>query len=78
MMHDHGDLFIGVVATLIGTGMIVVAATNCPWYYSLRSARFLESRFSRTGARVLHAFLGLALLAMGVALLAGLRWQLWD
>jgi hypothetical protein len=77
MSGDQGDLFIGVVSLLVGTGLVTAAAVNWSWYYSLRSARFLEAKLTRTGARLVHAAVGLALIAMGVALLAGFRWQLW-
>lgn len=77
MRDDHADLFVGSVAVSIGVALIAAAATNSSWFYSLRSARFLESRLTRTGARVVHTLLGLGLVALGTALLAGFRWQLW-
>jgi small neutral amino acid transporter SnatA (MarC family) len=77
MIGGHADLFIGIVATVLGTLLVVAAATNWAWYYSLRSARFLESKLTRGGARLVHAILGVALAAMGLAILAGFRWHLW-
>lgn len=77
MIHGHEDLFIGAVAILCGSLLVTAAVANWPWYYSLRSARFLESKLSRTGARIAHCLLGLTLIALGLAVAAGLRCPLW-
>jgi small neutral amino acid transporter SnatA (MarC family) len=78
VIRGYEDLFIGIVAMVLGSLLAAAAAVNWSWYYSLRSARFLESRLTRTGARIVHGLLGLGLIAMGLALAAGYRWQLWD
>jgi small neutral amino acid transporter SnatA (MarC family) len=78
MIHGHEDLFVGLVAVTLGVGLLTAAAINWSWYYSLRSARWLESHLTRTGARVCHGLLGLGLVALGVLIAVGWRWQLWD
>ena len=77
MIQGHEDHFIGAVAIVLGSLLVTAATVNWSWYYSLRSARFLESKLTRTGARIVHGLLGLALIAVGLAVAAGFRWQLW-
>jgi small neutral amino acid transporter SnatA (MarC family) len=78
VIQDQADLFVGTVAAILGLCLVLAALVNWSWYYSLRSARFLEARLTRTGARMFHGLLGLALVALGLALAAGWRWPLWD
>jgi len=78
MIRGYEDLFVGVVAIALGSMLVTAATVNWSWYYSLRSARFLESKLTRTGARIVHGLLGLALIAVGLAVAAGFRWQLWN
>ena len=73
MMQGYEDLFVGTVSCALGVFFITTAATNWAWYYSLRSARFLEKRLGRTGARLVHALLGMALIALGVTIALGIR-----
>ena len=77
MIRGYEDLFVGTVAVVLGALLVTAASVNWAWYYSLRSARFLESKLTRTGARIVHGLLGLALIAVGLAVAAGFRWQLW-
>ncbi len=77
MIQQHADLLVGLVAMALGGGLLTAAAVNWPWYYSLRSARWLESFLTRTGARVGLGLLGLVLLTLGVLIAAGCRWRLW-
>jgi small neutral amino acid transporter SnatA (MarC family) len=78
MIHGHEDLVVGFVAIAIGLFLITTTVRNWSWYYTLRSSRWLESRFTRIGARVLHGLLGLGLIALGLAIAQGWRWPLWD
>lgn len=78
MIHGHEDTFVGLVAVALGVGLLTAATVNWSWYYSLRSARWLESHLSRTGARWFHGLLGLGLVALGILIAAGWRWPLWD
>ena len=77
MIRGYEDLFVGSVATAIGLLLVTAAVANWSWYYSLRSARFLESKLTRTGARIVHGLVGLALVALGLAIATGFRWQVW-
>ena len=75
MMGDYEGIFVGSVAGALGLFLIVAAATNWSWYYALRSARFFESKFGRTGTRLFHAALGVALIALGFCIATGVRWM---
>ncbi len=75
MIHGHEDSFVGLTAIAVGAGLLAAAAANWSWYYSLRSARWLESRLTRAGARWFHGLLGLGLIALGALIATGWRWQ---
>ncbi len=77
MIRGHEDGFVGLTAITVGASLVAAAAGNAPWFYSLRSARWLESHLTRTGARVFHGLLGLALIGLGVLIAAGWRWPWW-
>jgi small neutral amino acid transporter SnatA (MarC family) len=77
MIRGYEDLFVGGVATAIGLLLVTAACVNWSWYYRLRSARFLEAKLTRTGARIVHGLVGLTLIALGLCIAAGFRWQLW-
>ena len=76
MIHGHEDLFVGIVGVSLGLFLIGCAVTNWNWYYSLRTAGWLQRAFGRTGARVTHALLGAGLIALGVAIAMGYRWPI--
>ena len=67
------DLVVGLAAGLIGGVMLFAAALNHDLYYRYVFARLIDARFGRTAARVFYVVLGAALLAIGVAILLGLR-----
>ncbi|MHB8969339.1 MAG: Imm17 family immunity protein [Pirellulaceae bacterium] len=77
MIHGLEDLVIGSAALALGVLLIAAAARNWSWCYNLHTSRWLESLFSRNGVRVLHGLLGLGLIALGLAIAQGWRWQLW-
>ena len=78
MIGRSEDLFVGIVAMALGTLLVTAAATNWSWYYSLRSARFLDAKLTRSGARIVHGLLGLTLILVGLAVACGFRWPRWD
>jgi small neutral amino acid transporter SnatA (MarC family) len=78
MIHGYEDLIVGSVAVALGLLLFATALLNGSWLYALHTSRWLESCLTRTGTRVLHALLGLALVALGVAVAQGFRWQLWN
>lgn len=74
MIQNFADQFVGIAAVCVGLFVGAAAATNWPWYYTLRSARFLEARLGRTGARMVHAVVALGLIALGIAIATGHRY----
>jgi len=68
---SYADLFVGAVATGIGVWAIYSALFNYEWSYQLHKARWLEDRVGRSGARVVFALVGIALIAMGAAIAMG-------
>jgi len=76
MIHGYEDLFVGTVSVAIGVLLITCALANWQWCYSLGTARWLQRYLGRGRTRLLHGVLGLGLLALGVAIASGYRWQL--
>lgn len=76
MLRGYENLFVGCVSVVIGLLLIKAAVTNSQWAYSLGTAQWLQRHLGRTGTRLFHALLGLALLALGVAVARGYRWPL--
>ena len=65
------DVFVGAVAICIGLFALLSAIFNWDWSYRLWKARWAEARFGRRGARVFYVILGLAMIALGVAIAVG-------
>ncbi len=76
MIEGYEDWFVGGVAIGLGLALLTGSLLNAQWLYSLRSSRWLEALFARTGARLVHAALGCGLIALGYAIVQGFRWQL--
>ncbi len=76
MISGYEDLFVGIVAISIGLFLICSAVVNWNWFYSLRTARWLQQLFGKNGARLVHVLLGLILIALGTAIALGYRWTL--
>lgn len=76
MIAGHEDWFVGSVAIGLGLVLLIGSLLNAPWFYALRSSRWLEALFARTGARIVHAALGCGLIALGCAIVQGFRWRL--
>lgn len=74
MIHGHEDLFVGTASVILGCFLIFSAITDWDWYYSPRTARWLQRWLGRRGARCVHTLLGIALVALGVAIMLGYRW----
>ncbi len=72
MIHGYEDQFVGIVAVSLGLFILGASVLNWNWYYSLGSARFLERRLGRNGARLFHAFLAVGLITLGIAVAQGL------
>ena len=65
------DLLVGIVAVAIGIGAMLAAASDRQWCYRLRAARWIESRWGRRAARAFYVLMGLAMIALGVAIALG-------
>jgi hypothetical protein len=76
MIEGYEDWFIGSVAMGLGAILLAGSLFNSDSFYSMRSSRWLVALCARTGARVVHAALGCALIALGCAIIQGFRWRL--
>lgn len=76
MIHSHEDLFVGAASIILGLFLIGCAVTGWDWYYALGTARWIQQRLGRRGARLVHALVGLGLVVLGVAIVLGYRWAL--
>jgi small neutral amino acid transporter SnatA (MarC family) len=76
MMQGHEDQFVALVSVLLGLFFIICGTANWQWYYTLRSAQWLQQWLGRGGARTFHVLLGVSLIALGAAIALGYRWIL--
>jgi hypothetical protein len=65
------ELFVGVVAVVLGLVGIVAAIGNWDHWYRFSKIRWIESIGGRRCARALYALLGIVLIALGVAIALG-------
>ena len=70
-MLSIADIFVGSIALILGIAALVVAVLNLEAAYQLPKAQAIENRFGRRGARIFFAVLGLLLVGLGCAALAG-------
>lgn len=71
MEFPHQDIFVGVVAIVIGAAAFLSGVTNWEPSFRLPKARLLEGQFGRRGSRIFYAAIGLVLIALGAAIIAG-------
>ncbi len=71
MIRGYEEVFVGIVAVALGSVVVAAAVSNWEWYFSLRSAQFLQRRLGRTGTRAFYALLGTGLIALGIAIAQG-------
>jgi len=67
------DLFVGVVAGIVGLVLITAAVFDGQWLMQLAHPRMLAAVLGQTGARILIGLIGLALIALGAAVASGWR-----
>ena len=68
---NRQDLFMAAVALLLALLAFSAALGNGEHYYRLPKVRWIDERWGRKTARVWYAVMGLALAALGVAILSG-------
>jgi hypothetical protein len=66
------DLFVGSVSIGLGVLALVAALFNWNASYQLDKARWLEDQWGRSTLRWIYALVGLVLVALGVAIAAGI------
>ena len=66
------DLFVGSVSCGLGVLALVAALANWNACYQLDKVRWLEDQWGRSTLRWIYAVVGLVLVAMGVAIAAGI------
>ena len=64
--------WVGLLFLAAGGFSIVGAVQDWDWFLQSRKARLFVNLMGRKGARIFYGILGLALVALGAALLAGI------
>lgn len=67
------NLLVGSMTAALGLAMIVGSARGASWLLERRGARSLVGAVGQPAARALLAVMGLALIALGIALALGWR-----
>jgi len=65
------DAVVGGVAIALAAALVLAAALDSAWFFSLRKSNWLATRFGRGRARLILAAVGLALAILGVAIMLG-------
>ncbi len=75
-MQPFHDLFVGLVAIIIGGLMIAGAAVESPTLMALAKARWLSESLGKTAARWIIAGVGAASVVIGLLIASGwrIRW----
>ena len=73
---NPNDVIVGGIGCGLGLFFLAAAALNWNWSFELRKTRWLTARFGRPAARLVLAGVGLLLIALGVAISLGFRWQI--
>ncbi|MEQ1500870.1 MAG: immunity 17 family protein [Myxococcota bacterium] len=66
------DTVAGVVLAGVGVFSLYGAGTDADWFMASRRAALFVRMFGRGGARLFYAVLGIVLIGIGVASIAGL------
>lgn len=61
-----GHELLGLVVAGLGFFVLLGAAFNWDWFFSLRAPRMIESLLGRIGARIVYCLLGVLFVVMGV------------
>lgn len=65
------DLFVGAIAVILGSLLLLGAAVNSATLMQLKKAQLLVEHFGNRPARFIIALCGLAVIAMGSLIAAG-------
>jgi hypothetical protein len=72
-MSSTHDLFVGIIAIIVGSLLVIGAIANSGPLLSLTKPRVLAQTFGPAAARWTIATIGLASIAMGILIAAGWR-----
>jgi hypothetical protein len=64
--------WMNLLPILIGLYALAGAIFNWEWFFSARRVAILVRLFTRTGARILYALIGLLLIGVGIASFLGI------
>ena len=67
----YADLFVGTVSIVLGATALWSALFSADSLFHLPTAKSLQRRWGEKGARILFAVVGIVLVAMGIAVIAG-------
>jgi small neutral amino acid transporter SnatA (MarC family) len=68
---NGSDIFVGGVGITIGVAFLGAAILNWNWWFQMPKGRWLAQKVGRTGARIVFATAGTALVALGIAIILG-------
>lgn len=71
MTGPLADYFVGGVSAVMGVGMLLSTLLNWDRMLEFRKVRWTQERLGRAAARLLFGVLGVALIALGVAIAMG-------
>lgn len=75
-MGVYTDWFVGGIACLIGLAFLVSATIGPAPILHLPKMRVLERQVGRSLALAIACLIGTALIALGIAIICGFKWQL--
>jgi hypothetical protein len=70
------DVFVGIVAMVIGVASLAAAVTNREYFYQFPKIRWIEKKGGRAAARAFYTLLGVLLILLGAAIACGFRFNL--
>jgi hypothetical protein len=70
------DVFVGIVAIVIGLVSLLAAVTNREHFYQFPKIRWIEKKGGRGSARAFYMLLGALLILLGAAVACGFRFNL--
>ena len=65
------DIFVGSVSVVLGVAALAIAAANWGPGFQFWIGHAIDSRSGRTATRIVYAVVGIALVALGMAIMLG-------